>query len=104
MSDCIFCKIIDKKIPAKILYEDNDVLAFNDIHPKAKIHFLVIPKTHIESMIQLKESHKTLMGNLMIKANEIATSLGLIGYQAHINTGASGGQEVFHLHVHILAN
>lgn len=107
MQSCIFCKIVTKEIPAKIIYEDEDVIAFNDIKPKANIHFLVIPKVHIESMLELNdanESHNKLMGNLMVKANSIAKNLGLKGYKSIIHTGVSGGQEVFHLHLHILSN
>ncbi len=104
MSKCIFCKIINKDIPAKIIYEDNDFLAFYDINPKAPIHFLIIPKLHIESLQHLQSEHTNLIGRLIIKANEIATNLGLEGYKTHINTGVKGGQEVFHLHIHILGS
>jgi histidine triad (HIT) family protein len=104
MSNCIFCKIINKIIPATIVYEDDDLIAFYDAYPKARVHFLIIPKAHIESMLQLDESHKNLIGNLMIKANKIAKNLGLDGYKVRVNTGVSGGQEVFHLHVHILGD
>ena len=104
MSNCIFCKIINKTIPANIIYEDDEIIAFYDIHPKTKTHFLVIPKIHIESMLHLNDSgmHSALMGNLMIKANKIAKNLGLTGYKININTGVDGGQEVFHLHIHVL--
>lgn len=104
MTDCIFCKIIQKDIPAKVIYEDDDILAFHDISPKAPVHFLVIPKLHIESMLELKEEHHELMGKLMVKSNMIAENLGLKGYKVHINTGVLGGQEVFHLHIHILGD
>ena len=105
MLECIFCKIIAKLIPAKILYEDDDIIAFYDVMPKAEVHFLVIPKEHIESMLTLQSHHKNLMGKIMLKANELAVSLGLKeGYKVQVNTGINGGQEVFHLHVHVLGN
>jgi len=104
MSNCIFCKIIDKSIAAKIVYEDNDIIAFNDIHPKADIHYLIIPKVHIESMLHLESKHTELMGKIMLKTNMIAQEAGLLGYKININTGVKGGQEVFHLHLHLLGN
>lgn len=104
MSDCIFCKINSKLIPAKIIYEDEDLLAFYDAQPKAQIHFLIVPKEHIESMFSLQEHHQDLMGKIMLKANSLARSLWLEGYKIQINTGIKGGQEVFHLHVHVLGN
>lgn len=104
MPECLFCKIINKIIPSTIIYEDNDILAFNDINPKADVHFLVIPKTHIHSMLELTEEHQNLMGKIMLKANTLAKKQGLTGYKTHINTGVNGGQEVFHLHVHIFGN
>lgn len=104
MSECIFCKINAKTIPAKVVYDDDDMLAFYDITPKAQVHFLLIPKEHINSMLDLTEKHQTLMGKMMIKANHLAKSLGLEGYKVQINTGIKGGQEVFHLHMHVLGN
>lgn len=104
MSECIFCKIVNKNIPASIIYEDNDIVAFNDIHPKADIHFLIIPKIHIDSMMELTEEHQHLMGKIMLKANALAKEQGLSGYKTLVNTGANGGQEVFHLHAHVFGN
>ena len=105
MSECVFCKIITKTIPAKIIFEDDEILAFYDANPKAEVHFMIIPKDHIESMICLEHHHQNLMGKIMVKANELAVSLGLKeGYKVQINTGAKGGQEVLHLHVHVLGN
>ncbi|MBP9742238.1 MAG: HIT domain-containing protein [Burkholderiales bacterium] len=104
MTDCIFCQIIAKTLPAKIIYEDEEMIAFHDIHPKAQIHFIVIPKLHIESMLELKQHHTNMIGKIMVNANIIAKEQGLTGYKVHINTGVAGGQEVFHLHVHILGN
>lgn len=105
MENCLFCKIIARKIPATIIYEDNDIIAFNDIHPKADVHFLVIPKQHIPTMLDLKTEHSTLIANLILKAKQIAIDNNLTkGYKTHINTGENGGQEVYHLHLHIYGN
>lgn len=104
MTECIFCKIINKQIPAKIIYEDEQMLAFYDIYPKADIHFLITPKEHIESMLTLEEKHKLLIGSMMVKANQLAVELGLDGYKVQVNVGVNGGQEVFHLHAHVLGN
>ncbi len=104
MTSCIFCKISEKSIPAKIIYEDDSMLAFYDVSPKADVHFMLIPKEHITSMLELKLSHQAIMGTMMVKANELARELGLEGYKVQINTGVKGGQEVFHLHIHVLGN
>ena len=105
MDNCLFCEIINKNINSKIIYEDDEILIFNDINPKADIHVLVIPKTHITSMLELNTSHKQLLGELMLKANQIAIELGLFkGYKVQINTGKNGGQEVMHLHLHVIGN
>lgn len=105
MNDCIFCQLINKQIPTKIVYEDNEIFVFNDINPKAEVHLLVIPKKHIESLLQIKEEDQLLLGKMMIIANKIACDLGLQnGYKTQINTGIKGGQEVMHLHIHIVGN
>lgn len=105
MNDCIFCKLIRKEIPTKVIFEDDDVFVFNDINPKAEVHLLIIPKLHIESMLQLTEDHLSLMGKIMVLANKLALEHGLHGgYKTQINTGIKGGQEVFHLHVHLVGN
>ena len=91
MEDCIFCKIIKGEIPSKKVYEDNQILAFYDIQPIAKIHVLVIPKKHIDSLLELKEEDKELLNHIFKKINEIAKVLGV-----------DGGQSVKHLHFHIL--
>ena len=101
-SNCVFCKIIKRELPCSPIFEDEDIIAFHDIHPKADVHFLVIPKQHIESMLVMQEGHQNLVGKIMFKASQIAKNLGLEGYKVAINNGVSGGQEVFHLHVHIL--
>jgi histidine triad (HIT) family protein len=105
MENCIFCKIIKNEITAKKVYEDNSVLAFYDINPSAPVHILIIPKQHIVNTFALTENDKNLMGHIIVSANEIALRLGLNqGYKLHINTGKAGGQEVYHLHVHLLGN
>jgi histidine triad (HIT) family protein len=103
MSDCIFCRIVRGEIPAHKVYEDEHVLAFNDIHPLAPVHILVIPKLHIESLAQVGDEHEVLMGRLMLAATRIAREQGCAeGYRTVVNTGRIGGQEVYHLHLHIL--
>jgi histidine triad (HIT) family protein len=103
MNECIFCKIVNGDIPAKKLYEDDDVLAFHDIHPIAPVHFLVIPKQHIASMAELGPQHAEVMGKVMTVAGKLAREQGCAdGFRTIINTGRVGRQEVYHLHVHIL--
>lgn len=105
MSECIFCKLVTKAIPTKVVYEDDDVFVFNDINPKAEVHLLIIPKEHIESMLHLTDKHQALMGKIMVLANKLAFEQGLTGgYKTQVNTGLKGGQEVFHLHVHLFGN
>lgn len=104
MKSCLFCKIIAKQIPAKIIYEDAELLAFHDINPKADVHFLVIPKEHIVNLMDTNCINPTLLGHMLTKGNEIALSLGLEGYKVQINNGELGGQEVFHLHMHFVGN
>jgi len=105
--NCIFCKIVAGDIPSKKVYEDEDVLAFHDINPWAPIHFLIIPKAHIASMAQLDDSHADLMGKIMTLAPKLALEQGCEpypagGFRVMVNTGRHGGQEVHHLHVHVM--
>lgn len=103
MSDQIFQGIIDKTIPADIVYEDEHCLAFHDIQPQAPIHILVIPKLPIQQLNQATTEHQSLMGHLMLTANAIAAEQGIgDAYRVVINNGAKAGQSVFHLHLHIL--
>ena len=103
MSDCIFCKIVDGKIPAKKVYEDDDILAFNDITPARPVHVLVIPKKHITSLATVVAEDTAVLGEMLAKANEIATAQGSPdGFRVIINTGRIGNQEVPHLHIHIV--
>lgn len=99
-ADCIFCKIIKGDIPSKKIYEDDEVIAFNDIHPLAPVHFLVIPKEHIESLASCESRHQALLGKMLLLAPKLAKEQGLKGFRSMINTGVEGGQEVFHIHVH----
>ena len=101
MSDCIFCKIINKEIPSNFVYEDDAVIAINDLNPQADTHVLVIPKTHVASLAELEDEE--LMVKLLQGVKATAKKLGLTDYRTIMNTGKGAGQTVFHLHVHILA-
>jgi histidine triad (HIT) family protein len=103
MSDCLFCKIIAGEIPSDKVYEDDLIYVFKDINPKAAVHLLAIPKIHIESLEQLTDEHQSLIGHIMLRLPELARSQGLNdGFRTIINTGPGGGQEVGHLHIHLL--
>lgn len=99
--DCIFCKIVNGNIPSKKIYVDDEVIVFNDIHPIAPVHFLIVPKQHIESLASCDYSHEELLGKMLVLAPSLAMKHGLKGFRTMINTGREGGQEVFHLHVHV---
>ena len=100
---CIFCKIIDGSIPCKKVFEDDKIIVFHDLHPKAPVHVLVVPKEHVESLAHLTPAHKDLIAHLTLKLKDIAQELHLKdGFRVGVNTGAGGGQEVFHLHYHLL--
>jgi len=103
MSDCIFCKMIDGEIKPDIVLETDSVLAFHDINPTAPVHVLIITKRHIPTMNDLEPEDAELMGNLSLAAREIAEREGVSGnFLTTINCGRDGGQEVFHLHMHLL--
>lgn len=106
MTDCIFCKIIQGEIPAKLVYEDDSVVAFPDIHPKAPHHLLIIPRRHIATLNDLNESegNTMLVGHLMQVAKKLARQLNIAqeGYRVLMNCNAGGGQAVFHIHLHLL--
>lgn len=106
MSNCLFCDIIAGKIPSEKLYEDDEILAFLDIYPAAPVHFLVIPKKHIENIFELKEEDVQLIGRLLCKAQEIAKKQGCEGRGGRfvINAKSDGGQTVDHLHIHFLGD
>lgn len=103
-NDCLFCKIVNKEIPSKIVYEDDDVLAFRDINPKAPIHILVIPKKHIDSVMDIKTEDTELLGKVFNGIREVAKKEGISerGFRVVSNCGKEGGQEVKHLHFHVL--
>ncbi len=104
MEDCIFCKIIKGQIPSTIVYEDSDIIAFRDVDPQAPVHILVIPKKHISSLIDLKEEDELLIGKIYTVINKIAKKeeINEDGFRVIVNCGENGGQEVKHLHFHIL--
>ena len=104
MSDDLFLKIINREIPADIIYETDDVLAFRDINPQAPLHALIIPKQHIATMNDLKPEHSELIGKLFLAAREIAESEGVAenGYRVVMNCNQDGGQAVYHIHLQIL--
>ena len=103
--DCIFCKIIRREIPAKIVAESEDWIAFDDINPQAPVHTLIIPKTHISSTNELAAGQAEIMGRLFVAAREVAEHKGVAqsGYRMVMNTGAQAGQTVFHVHLHVIA-
>jgi histidine triad (HIT) family protein len=101
-ADCIFCKIVNGSIPSKKIYEDDDVIAFNDIKPSANVHFLIVPKEHIDSLADCEAQHQKLLGKMLLLAPKLAEEQGLTGFKTLINTGVDGGQEVFHIHLHVL--
>ena len=103
MSDCLFCKIIEGDIPADKVYEDEHVLVFKDINPKADVHLLMIPKTHVASLDEVSGEHDAVLIHMMHTLPRLAKEQGLDdGFRTIINTGKGGGQVVFHLHVHLL--
>ncbi|AOE49071.1 histidine triad nucleotide-binding protein [Kangiella sediminilitoris] len=103
MSDCIFCKIIDGDIPSDKVYEDDKIFVFKDIAPKAPVHLLVIPKQHVPSLADVNQDHQELLGYMMTKVPQLAHEAGCEkGFRTIINTGDEGGQEVYHIHIHIL--
>ncbi len=104
MSDCLFCKIVEKKIPAKLVHEDEHTLAFDDINPQAPIHTLVISKRHVDSLRSLGEPDQSLLGRLLLTCTKVAKEKGLAdsGFRLVANTGRDGGQTVSHLHFHVM--
>ncbi len=105
MEDCIFCKIINKEIPSKIIYEDDKVIAFNDINPATPIHILVVPKEHIEKITDIKDENTDLIAHVFKVINKIAKEQGFAeqGFRIINNCGKDSGQEVMHIHFHVLA-
>ncbi len=103
MSECIFCKIIAGEVPSKIVYEDDKVVAFEDINPQAPVHILVVPRKHIAKVDEMTPEDEPLLGHMVFVAKEIAKVKGLDeGYRLVLNNGPAGGQAVFHIHLHLL--
>ena len=104
MNECIFCKIANREIPAKVVYEDDIALAFDDINPQAPVHVLLIPKEHYASLNDIPEEKKDLLGHLLLKARHVAQQKGVKenGYRIVLNTAKDSGQDVFHIHFHVL--
>jgi len=104
MNDCIFCRIASGEIPAKIVYEDDHVVAFRDLSPQAPVHVLVIPRRHIATVNALAASDAELVGRMVLAAKQVAADEGIAedGYRTVMNCNADGGQTVFHIHLHLL--
>ncbi|WP_019139632.1 histidine triad nucleotide-binding protein [Noviherbaspirillum massiliense] len=114
MTNCIFCKIAARQIPSKTVYEDEDLIAFHDINPAAPVHLLIVPKQHIDTLADCDERHAALLGKMMLLAPKLAQdqgcgytsngdgAAGKGGFKTLFNTGPDGGQEVYHLHLHVI--
>jgi histidine triad (HIT) family protein len=103
MTDCIFCKIVAGTIPSRKVYEDDEMLAFHDINPSAPVHFMIIPKEHIESLASVEERHAGVLGRMFARAGRLAREQGSPdGFRTIVNTGRIGRQDVYHLHIHVI--
>ena len=103
MTDCIFCKIVEGKIPSRKVYEDDEILAFHDINPMAPVHFMIIPKQHVDSLATCGPEHAPVLGRIMAIAGRLAREQGATdGFRTIVNTGRVGRQDVYHLHIHII--
>jgi len=103
MTDCIFCKIVAGKIPSRKVYEDDAMFAFHDINPVAPVHFMIIPKKHVDSLATVTEEHAPVLGRMMAMAGRLAREQGSTeGFRTIVNTGRIGRQDVYHLHIHII--
>lgn len=105
--NCLFCKIVAGQIPSKKVYEDEDVVAFHDIHPGAPVHFMIVPREHIESLVQAQSNHQALLGKMLLLAPRLAKEQGCRegqagGFRVVFNNGRDGGQEVMHMHMHVM--
>ena len=102
--DCIFCKVAQKEIESKLLYEDDKVVAFNDLHPKAPYHVLIVPHEHIPTLNDVDDEHADLITHMIKIAKQIAKDLGIAdsGYRILMNCNSEGGQEIYHIHLHLL--
>lgn len=101
-SDCLFCKIINGEIPSKTEYQDEICFAFHDINPKERVHILIVPRKHIPTIKDIEEGDEKIMGHLIKVAKEIAKKNNLEGYRLQFNVGEKGGQEIFHIHLHLM--
>lgn len=99
---CLFCRIVAGELPAERVYENDEILAFKDIHPQAPLHCLVIPKAHVATLDDFRPQDDALIGRLLLTAKRIAAEHGLKGYRVVMNVGSEGGQVVFHVHLHVL--
>ena len=103
MQHCIFCKIIKGEVPSRKVYEDDDVLAFHDVRPQAPVHFMIIPKVHVDTLAHCQPEHQAVLGKILLLTASLAREQGCPdGYRTIVNTGRVGRQEVYHLHVHVL--
>ena len=102
--DCLFCKIIAGEIPSKMVHQDDVTVVFPDINPKARVHLLILPKKHIPTIADLEDGDEKIMGHLMRVAQKVPRAQNLSGYRLQFNVGKDGGQEIFHIHCHLLAN
>lgn len=104
METCLFCQIAKRERPGKIVYEDEQSVAFEDIHPKAPVHILIVPRQHIATLVDANEADDRLLGHLLLVANRIARQVGIAdrGFRVVINCNSEGGQAVYHLHLHLL--
>lgn len=112
LDNCIFCKIAARTIPSKLIYEDADLMAFHDIHPAAPVHLLIVPKQHIDTLAQCDDEHAAMLGKMLLLAPKLAQQEGCGyasengaasgGFKTLVNTGPDGGQEVYHLHMHVI--
>jgi histidine triad (HIT) family protein len=102
-ADCVFCKIVAGAIPSRKVYEDDDMLAFHDINPVAPVHFMIVPKNHVDSLAQATEADAPVLGRMMAIAGRLAREQGASdGFRTIVNTGRVGRQDVYHLHIHII--
>ena len=102
--ECLFCKITAGEIPSKQEYGDDTCIVFHDINPQARVHLLIVSRKHIPTIIDLEEGDEQIVGHMIKTAKEIASKIGLEGYKLQFNVGKKGGQEIFHIHLHLLAN
>lgn len=102
MSDCLFCKIASGQIPARVVFQDDRVMAFEDINPQAPVHIIIMPKRHISTVMDIADSDIDIMGYTYIVASKIAADLSINGFRLVINCGKDAGQEILHIHIHML--